>query len=165
MNKISIKRKKQIKDILFNSLVKNHYLRRKLFIMGSEIVSLNVGQAGCEIATSVWQLYAAEHNIDANGKRSNEQSEEDGCDCFFAETLSGQYVPRTILVDSEPTVVDKIRHSQQKHLFNPTSIINGEEDAASNFARAYFQISSTQTSVRNLVLFLLTHFSEQFLLR
>merc|ERR1719309_480506 len=59
---------------------------------------------------------------------------------FFEETSAGQYVPRQITVDLEPTVVDDIRTGEYARMFHPEFLLNGKEDAANNFARGHYTV-------------------------
>merc|ERR1719282_761613 len=59
---------------------------------------------------------------------------------FYEETGAGQYVPRNITVDLEPTVVDDVRTGDYAQLFHPEFLLNGKEDAANNFARGHYTV-------------------------
>jgi len=59
---------------------------------------------------------------------------------FFRETYSGQYVPRSIMLDLEPTVIDEIRTGTYRQMFHPEYLISGKEDAANNFARGKYTV-------------------------
>merc|ERR1712176_1471110 len=59
---------------------------------------------------------------------------------FFEETHGGQFVPRQITVDLEPTVVDDIRTGPFAQMFHPEFLLNGKEDAANNFARGHYTV-------------------------
>ncbi|XP_004846696.1 tubulin alpha-1C chain-like isoform X2 [Heterocephalus glaber] len=59
---------------------------------------------------------------------------------FFSETGAGRYVPRTVFVDLEPTVIDEVRTGTYRHLFHPEQLITGKEDAANNYARGHYTI-------------------------
>merc|ERR1719277_2068231 len=59
---------------------------------------------------------------------------------FFEETGAGQFVPRQITVDLEPTVVDDIRTGKYAQMFHPEFLLNGKEDAANNFARGHYTV-------------------------
>jgi len=59
---------------------------------------------------------------------------------FFEETGTGQYVPRAVFVDLEPTVIDEIRTGPYKKLFHPQQLITGKEDAANNYARGHYTV-------------------------
>lgn len=41
---------------------------------------------------------------------------------FFSEAGSGKFVPRTVMVDLEPTVVDEVRTGPYRQLFHPGKI-------------------------------------------
>merc|ERR1719169_142224 len=59
---------------------------------------------------------------------------------FYEETGAGQFVPRQIAVDLEPTVVDDIRTGEYSQMFHPEFLLNGKEDAANNFARGHYTV-------------------------
>merc|ERR1712087_725487 len=54
--------------------------------------------------------------------------------------MGGKYVPRTIFMDLEPTVIDEVRTGTYRQLFHPEQLISGKEDAANNFARGHYTI-------------------------
>eukprot|EP01023_Acetabularia_acetabulum_P000649 TRINITY_DN10263_c1_g1_i2.p1 TRINITY_DN10263_c1_g1~~TRINITY_DN10263_c1_g1_i2.p1 ORF type:complete len:453 (+),score=87.90 TRINITY_DN10263_c1_g1_i2:86-1444(+) len=105
-----------------------------------EIVSLHIGQAGCQIGNACWELFCAEHNIDEEGLLLDEEgnnSQQEAIGTFFQETASGKQVPRAVYMDLEPGVLDVIRHGDHKGLYHPEQLVSGSEDAANNFARGY----------------------------
>merc|ERR1712227_151783 len=55
-------------------------------------------------------------------------------------TNAGQFVPRQITVDLEPTVVDDVRTGVRSQMFHPEFLLNGKEDAANNFARGHYTV-------------------------
>lgn len=75
---------------------------------------------------------------------------------FFQETGRGQYVPRAVMVDLEPTVLDEVRKGSYGKLYHPDSLINGKEDAANNYARGHYTVGkdlleTTLNSIRKTV--------------
>ncbi|XP_044583475.1 tubulin alpha-8 chain-like [Cotesia glomerata] len=64
----------------------------------------------------------------------------DNIETFFAQTTQDKYVPRAIMCDLEPTVIDEFRNSEYQKLFHPEQLICGKEDAANNFARGYYTV-------------------------
>ena len=73
-----------------------------------EVISVHVGQAGCQIGNACWELYCLEHGIQPNGQMPSDKSVgkgDDSFNTFFSETGSGMHVPRAIFVDLEPTVI------------------------------------------------------------
>lgn len=106
-----------------------------------EVISVHVGQAGCQMGNACWELYCLEHGIKPDGLMSSDQTQgrgDDSFSTFFNETGSGKYVPRAIFVDLEPTVVDEVRKGVYRSLFHPEQLITGKEDAANNYARGHY---------------------------
>ena len=50
---------------------------------------------------------------------------DDSFNTFFSETGAGKHVPRAIMVDLEPTVVDEVRTGTYRQLFHPEQLISG----------------------------------------
>ncbi|KAF7261460.1 hypothetical protein EG68_00983 [Paragonimus skrjabini miyazakii] len=128
--------------------------------MGGEIVTVHIGQAGVQISHALWELVCVEHGIIANGQKTLEATQqanqEAGREYVFREVLRDKFVPRALLVDLEPSVIDEIRTGAYRELWHPLQLINGKEDAASNFARGYysqsrFEMNDVMDRVRILV--------------
>ena len=108
-----------------------------------EVISLHVGQAGAQIGNACWELYCLEHGIQADGLMPSDTSTgraDDSFNTFFNETGSGKHVPRAVVVDLEPTVVDEIRGGVYRALWHPEQLITGKEDAANNYARGHYTV-------------------------
>jgi len=108
-----------------------------------EIISIHIGQAGVQTGNSCWELYCLEHGIKPDGTMPGDTSpgkETDAFNTFFSETSSGKHVPRAIMVDLEPSVVDEVRTGNYKQLWHPEQLITGKEDAANNYARGHYTI-------------------------
>ncbi|KII61360.1 Tubulin alpha-4A chain [Thelohanellus kitauei] len=112
--------------------------------MVREIISIHIGQAGCQMGNASWELYCAEHNIDKTGLKKAADSSESSFSTFFSEIGSERYVPRALFVDLEPTVIDDIRHGPSGELFHPEQLISGVEDASNNYARGRFTVGKEQ---------------------
>lgn len=96
-----------------------------------EVISVHVGQAGVQLGSICWRLYCLEHglNIDgtfigrdqsltsANLRESFEQMNvkektdfakngpSEGFYSFFSENANGNYSPRAVFLDLEPSVI------------------------------------------------------------
>ncbi|XP_026470452.1 tubulin alpha chain-like [Ctenocephalides felis] len=110
-----------------------------------ECINIHVGQAGVQIGSATWELYCLEHGIQPNGIPADHSkgsiSLADNCfTSFFNESPNGQYVPRSIMVDLEPTVIDEVRVGKYRHLFEKSNMITDKEDAANNYARGHYSI-------------------------
>ncbi|XP_060922960.1 tubulin alpha chain-like, partial [Limanda limanda] len=106
-----------------------------------ECISIHVGQAGCQIGNSCWELYCLEHGIQPDGQMPDSGvggGRDNSFNTFFNETGSGKHIPRTIFVDLEPTVIDEVRTGTYRQLYHPDQLITGKEDAANNYARGRY---------------------------
>ncbi|EDO45429.1 predicted protein, partial [Nematostella vectensis] len=115
-----------------------------------ECISLHIGQAGVQIGNACWELYCLEHAIQPDGLMLGGPSEEAGDDSFntfFSEAAAGKYVPRAVLVDLEPTVIDEVRTGMYRYLYHPEQMISGKEDAANNYARGHYTIGKEMVEV------------------
>merc|ERR1712054_693927 len=102
-----------------------------------EIISLHIGQAGVQIGNACWELFCLEHGIMPDGtmgvpgNNTGVNTTDDAFNTFFYET-GAKFVPRSLLVDLEPTVTDEVRTGAYRQLFHPETIVSGKEDAANN---------------------------------
>ncbi|VDP89921.1 unnamed protein product [Echinostoma caproni] len=108
--------------------------------MVGQLLQLFVGQCGVQVSHACWELFCAESGLDSSGKPLWARDQDDlfGVDSLFTESRSGQRVPRCVLVDAEPSVVDEIRVGMHRKLFDPAQLISGVEDSAANFARGFY---------------------------
>merc|ERR1711993_157535 len=107
-----------------------------------EVISIHAGQAGVQMGNSCWELYCMEHGIKPDGtlQAGGVAEKDDSFSTFFSSTGAGQHVPRAVMVDLEPSVVDSVRQGTYKSLFHPEQLITGKEDAANNYARGHYTI-------------------------
>jgi len=123
--------------------------------MVREILTISVGQGGCQLGNAVWEQYCTEHLIENDGTRDAAKLAEKGLSddnnfmTFFEETNAGQYVPRNLSVDLEPTVIDDIRRGKRQAMYHPEFLVNGKEDAANNFARGHYTVGKEQMDIVN----------------
>eukprot|EP01127_Copromyxa_protea_P000570 TRINITY_DN1048_c0_g1_i1.p1 TRINITY_DN1048_c0_g1~~TRINITY_DN1048_c0_g1_i1.p1 ORF type:complete len:446 (-),score=109.58 TRINITY_DN1048_c0_g1_i1:40-1377(-) len=104
-----------------------------------EIISIHIGQAGVQTGNACWELFCLEHGISPDGTMEVE-STDTSFQTFFNESGRGKYVPRTIMVDLEPTVIDEVRSGAYSKLYHPDGLITGKEDAANNYARGHYTV-------------------------
>ncbi|XP_054399015.1 tubulin alpha-8 chain isoform X2 [Pongo abelii] len=108
-----------------------------------ECISVHVGQAGVQIGNACWELFCLEHGIQADGTfdaQASKINDDDSFTTFFSETGNGKHVPRAVMIDLEPTVVDEVRAGTYRQLFHPEQLITGKEDAANNYARGHYTV-------------------------
>lgn len=137
--------------------------------MPREIISLQAGQAGNQIGSEFWKKLCAEHGISpsgvveewtgppanlANPPSSNFAADGsnptiagagapsgpgDRKDVFFYQADDDHYIPRAILIDSEPRVINSIRSSAYRDLYNPENYYLSKSGggAGNNWAKGY----------------------------
>jgi len=108
-----------------------------------ECITIHIGQAGVQVGNACWELFCLEHGIQPDGQMPSDKTiggGDDSFNTFFSETGAGKHVPRTVMVDLEPTVIDEVRTGTYRQLFHPEQLISGKEDAANNYARGHYTI-------------------------
>ena len=113
--------------------------------MPREIVTLQVGQCGNQIGYEFWKKLVAEHGIGPDGVAlETSKTMKDRKDVFFYQADDERYVPRALLIDLEPRVVNTILSSPYKGLFNPESVFLSPTGggAGNNWASGYEQAHS-----------------------
>jgi len=107
-----------------------------------EVLSIHIGQAGVQSASACWELFCLEHGIHPDGTMAYDlgYGTDSSGNCLFQEVGSGKHVPRCLMADLEPSVVDEIRSGTYRQLFHPEDLVTGKEDAASLYARGHYTI-------------------------
>ncbi|KAJ3298245.1 gamma-tubulin [Borealophlyctis nickersoniae] len=110
--------------------------------MPREIITLQAGQCGNQIGQEFWSLLCAEHGISPDGILEEFATEGgDRKDVFFYQADDDHYIPRAILVDLEPRVINNILSSPYANLYNPENVFLSAEGggAGNNWAQGYSQ--------------------------
>ncbi|CAE7245544.1 unnamed protein product [Symbiodinium sp. CCMP2456] len=97
-----------------------------------EAICIHIGQGGVQIGNACWELFCLEHGIQPDGQMPSDKTiggGDDAFNTFFSETGAGKHVPRCVMVDLEPTVVDEVRTGTYRQLFHPEQLISGKEVA------------------------------------
>ena len=104
-----------------------------------EIVEIQVGQCGNQISSKFWEMICNEHGIDQEGTLLNgEPSLTEKINVYFRESSYGRLVPRAVLTDLEPGVLEYIRASPNGRLFRPDNFIYGTNGAGNNWAKGHY---------------------------
>ena len=108
--------------------------------MPREIVTLQVGQCGNQIGFEFWKQLCAEHGIGQDGMLQKFDHEGiDRKDVFFYQADDDHYIPRSVMVDLEPRVINTIRQSEYQSLFNPENFYISRDGggAGNNWASGF----------------------------
>ncbi|KAI8060221.1 tubulin gamma chain [Gongronella butleri] len=96
--------------------------------MPREIITLQAGQCGNQIGTEFWKQICAEHGISRDGTLEDFATEGgDRKDVFFYQADDEHYIPRALLLDLEPRVINTIRESPFANLYNPENMFVANE--------------------------------------
>ncbi|KAF8183182.1 gamma tubulin [Pholiota molesta] len=108
--------------------------------MPREFVTLQLGQCGNQVGSAFWQRLCTEHGIGEDGILKDLSI--DGGDrksAFFYQADDERYIPRAILVDLEPRVINNVLSSAYARLYNPENIFKWKDGggAGNNWAQGY----------------------------
>ncbi|KAI1730170.1 tubulin/FtsZ family, GTPase domain-containing protein [Ditylenchus destructor] len=111
--------------------------------MPGSIISIHVGQCGNQIGAEFWKTMCMEHGIGPDGAPSQPHKPgEDRKELFFNEiNLGTRFMPRSVLVDLEPRVINQIKSSEYAQLHNHGNMYVSScgSGAGNNWACGYNQ--------------------------
>jgi len=122
--------------------------------MPREIITLQVGQCGNQIGGEFWKQLCLEHGIAPDGTLQNPEPAtkneswqqqmglDDRKDVFFYMSDDDKYIPRAMLIDLEPRVVNKLaKQGTYRNLFNPENLFIAKDGggAGNNWASGFRQ--------------------------
>ncbi|ETW82783.1 hypothetical protein HETIRDRAFT_439483 [Heterobasidion irregulare TC 32-1] len=111
--------------------------------MPREILNVQVSQAGNQVGESFWTMLLAEHGLDLDGiYHGTDPLQLERVETYFSEaqTADGvtKYVPRSVQIDLEAGVCNRLRSGPLGGLFRPDTYITGESGAGNNWAKGYY---------------------------
>mmetsp|Transcript_6035 Transcript_6035/g.9026 ORF Transcript_6035/g.9026 Transcript_6035/m.9026 type:complete len:446 (-) Transcript_6035:169-1506(-) len=108
-------------------------------VSSREIVHMQAGQCGNQMGTKFWEVVCDEHGIGGDGEYCGDNDAQlDRINVFYHEATGGKYVPRAVLFDLEPGVIDAVRASPLGELFRPDNMINQNAGAGNNWAKGHY---------------------------
>ncbi|KHJ44260.1 Tubulin/FtsZ family, GTPase domain protein [Trichuris suis] len=110
--------------------------------MPREMIVLQFGQCGNQIGTEFWKSLCSEHGISPEGElQSDEVDLEDCKEIYFYQADDNRYIPRAVLVDLEPRVIQSIINSSYGKLYNSENIYLSKDGggAGNNWCSGYSQ--------------------------
>eukprot|EP01102_Stenamoeba_stenopodia_P000111 TRINITY_DN10083_c0_g1_i2.p1 TRINITY_DN10083_c0_g1~~TRINITY_DN10083_c0_g1_i2.p1 ORF type:complete len:455 (-),score=87.75 TRINITY_DN10083_c0_g1_i2:132-1496(-) len=125
--------------------------------MPREIITLQVGQCGNQIGSEFWKQLCAEHGISPEGilepSASSIVDAGDRKDVFFYQADDEHYIPRALLIDLEPGVIQSIRTSAYSKLYNPENIYVSPTGggAGNNWANGYSQGEQVSETIMEMI--------------
>ncbi|KAK5074681.1 gamma-tubulin [Lithohypha guttulata] len=123
--------------------------------MPREIITIQAGQCGNSIASQFWQHLCLEHGISRDGTIEDFAANDshDRKDVFFYQSDDTRYIPRAILVDLEPRVLNSIQTGPYKNIYNPENFFLGEQGsgAGNNWAAGYAAGDRVQEEIFDMI--------------
>jgi tubulin gamma len=112
-----------------------------------------VGQCGNQIGMEFWKQLCVEHGINENGVLQDFATHGgDRKDVFFYQADDEQYIPRALLIDLEPRVLNQV-NNEMPGLFNQENIYRHPEGggAGNNWAMGYDMAQSVQEDILEMI--------------
>jgi len=114
---------------------------------------MSVGQCGNQIGSEFWMRLCLEHGISPDGILTQldtksvpngsgfSTSIDDRKDVFFYQADDEHYIPRAMLIDLEPRVVERVSTGAFRNLFNPENLFVAKNGggAGNNWASGFRQ--------------------------
>ena len=122
--------------------------------MPREIITIQVGQCGNQIGNEFWKQLCSEHGISPEGIVDEKAiNGDDRKDVFFYQADDDHYIPRSVLIDLEPRVINSIQSSEFKHFYNPENIfISKEGSGAGNvWATGYSNAEMVEDEIMDMI--------------
>ncbi|KAG2086743.1 beta-tubulin 2 [Suillus cothurnatus] len=110
--------------------------------MSREIVNIQVGQAGNQVGEAFWRMLLAEHGLDDAGMyKGTDPQQIARAGVYFTQVDSSgptKYVPRSVQVDLEAGVCNRLRSGPLGQLFRPDTYFTSDSGAGNNWAKGYY---------------------------
>lgn len=104
-----------------------------------EIVQIFVGQCGNQVGYKFCEEIFHEHGLDLNGTfHSYSDSQLEKITTYLQEWKGGRYVPRVILIDLEPNVLDSIKAKPLGRVFHADNYVSSHGGAGNNWAKGFY---------------------------
>ncbi|KAI9868018.1 MAG: gamma-tubulin [Trichoglossum hirsutum] len=122
--------------------------------MPREIITIQAGQCGNSVGSQFWQQLCQEHGISQDGNLEDFATEGgDRKDVFFYQSDDTRYIPRAILLDLEPRVINSIQTGAYKNIYNPENFYVGKDGigAGNNWAAGYATGEAVHEEVMEMI--------------
>ncbi|KAK2794828.1 Tubulin gamma-1 chain [Onygenales sp. PD_10] len=119
-----------------------------------EIITIQAGQCGNNVGSQFWQQLCLEHGINQDGNLEEFATEGgDRKDVFFYQSDDTRYIPRAILLDLEPRVLNTIQTGAYHNIYNPENFFVGNQGlgAGNNWGSGYSAGETVQEEVFDMI--------------
>lgn len=123
--------------------------------MPREIITLQVGQCGNQIGMEFWKQLCLEHGISKDGNLEEFATSGGGDrkDVFFYQADDEHYIPRALLMDLEPRVINGILNGDYQNLYNRENVFLSEHGggAGNNWANGFQQGKEVEEKILEMI--------------
>lgn len=89
-----------------------------------------------QILHQFWKKISYEHGINTTGNFSGLSDKQlERINVYYNEASNGTYVPRAIMVDTDPGGMESLRSGPYGKTFRPENFIYGQSSACNNWAK------------------------------
>ncbi|GAD95148.1 tubulin gamma chain [Paecilomyces variotii No. 5] len=106
------------------------------------------------VGSQFWQQLCLEHGISQDGNLEDFATEGgDRKDVFFYQSDDTRYIPRAILLDLEPRVINAIQTGPYRNIYNPENFFIGQQGigAGNNWAAGYAAGEVVQEEIFDMI--------------
>ncbi|KAG2009186.1 hypothetical protein GB937_007963 [Aspergillus fischeri] len=138
----------------FLVVTKNDAQSANTQVVFREIITIQAGQCGNNVGSQFWQQLCLEHGISQDGNLEEFATEGgDRKDVFFYQSDDTRYIPRAILLDLEPRVLNSIQSGPYKNIYNPENFFIGQQGigAGNNWGAGYAAGEVVQEEVFDMI--------------
>ncbi|OBZ66462.1 Tubulin gamma chain [Grifola frondosa] len=122
--------------------------------MPRDFVTVQLGQCGNQMGSAFWQRLCMEHGINKDGILEDLSMDAgDRKSAFFYQADDEHYIPRAILVDLEPRVINNILSSPYARLYNPENIFMSKDGggAGNNWTQGYLSGEEVYEDIMEMI--------------
>ncbi|ETO29268.1 beta-tubulin [Reticulomyxa filosa] len=118
--------------------------------MVREIIHLQVGQCGNQIGNVFWESICKDHQLSESGSlisdpetsKNKLRLQTEKMSVYFAESSDNKYVPRAIMLDTDPGPLEVVKAGRIGKMFNPDNYVAGASSVLGGYGRSYLTESS-----------------------
>lgn len=108
-----------------------------------EVISVNVGQAGIQLGSAIWELFSCEHGVSPNGLLTSDQAQTNELtQTFFSIDSSGKHVPRAVFIDTDRNATDALLAGPYGDLVDSESVVGWNYNCSSLFSKGRLCVPS-----------------------
>lgn len=129
-------------------------MRQQRWVLHSSHTAITRVLICAPVGSQFWRQLCLEHGINQNGNLEDFATEGgDRKDVFFYQSDDTRYIPRAILLDLEPRVINGIQSGPYKNIYNPENFYVHKEGtgAGNNWAAGYDMGGSVSDEVLDMI--------------